>query len=97
LLNQARRSAIGGVKVDVKVLRKEQQRLLESESKSSNADENVQQVTEETDNDDQDLEDFDSVAKELKEELARAREMEEIDFLKCFASFQISDNRKHAS
>ena len=83
--------------MDVKVLRKEQQRLLESESKSSDSDKNIQQVTEETRNDDQDLEDFDSVAKELKEELAHAREMEEANFLKCFASFQISDNRKHAS
>lgn len=89
LLNQVHRERIEEEKVDV-TLRSEQQRLevLENEKTTlSRPDPGTQEVTTE---DNEDAEDFQTISKDLNEELARAREKEEAEFLKLFSTFQIS-------
>lgn len=89
LLNQVHRERIEEEKVDV-TLRSEQQRLevLENEKTTlSRPDPGTQELTTE---DNEDAEDFQTISKDLNEDLARAREKEEAEFLKLFSTFQIS-------
>lgn len=97
LLNQVHRErAEEEAQVD-DTTRKEQQRLEELELQRTvpphpdpAIEEDATPTQVHTHHDSADAEDFQSIAKDLKEELDRAREKEEADFLKCFASFQIS-------
>ena len=94
LLNQVHRERTEEAQVDDSI-RKEQQRLEEIELQrvvpplSDPAIEEAPAPVP-TGQDSDDAEDFQSIAKDLNEELARAREKDEADFLRCFASFQIS-------
>lgn len=94
LLNQVHRERTEEAQVDDSI-RKEQQRLEEIELQRvvpPLADPAIEEAPAPvpTGQDSDDAEDFQSIAKDLNEELARAREKDEADFLRCFASFQIS-------
>lgn len=75
-------------------IRKEQERLevleLQRIVADTAGDEPAQSTHVHTQHDDVGEEDFHSIAKDLKEELDRAREKDEAEFLKSFASFQIA-------
>lgn len=80
-------------------LRKEQERLEELEKLKHNKPVSPEIIKTEMGEepplpiqvpDSEEEEDFRCIAKDLKEELDRAREKEEADFLNSFASFQIS-------
>ncbi|KAG0631692.1 hypothetical protein M758_1G272600 [Ceratodon purpureus] len=96
LLNQVHRSRTEEAKVD-DIVRKEQQRLEELERQHTSrghADSRIQEGPRQL-YINQDAEDFESIAKELNEELARARETDKVSSLKCFSPlFQISEERK---
>ncbi|KAG0621116.1 hypothetical protein M758_4G270400 [Ceratodon purpureus] len=94
LLNQVHRERTEVDQVDDSIL-KEQQRLEELELQRivpPQSDPAIQETPTlvSTHQDSDDAEDFQSIAKDMNAELARAREKDEADFLKCFASFQIS-------
>ena len=94
LLNQVHRERTEEAQVD-DAIQKEQHRLEELELQRiapPHGDPVIQETSTlvPTLQNSNDAEDFQSIAKDLNEELARAREKDEADFLKCFASFQIS-------
>lgn len=96
LLNQVHRSRTEEAKID-EIIRKEQQRLEVLERQHINrphADPRIQEVPTHV-YIHQDVEDFESIAKDLNEELARARETEKVSSLKCYSPlFPISEERK---
>jgi len=92
LLNQVHRSRTEEAKID-DIIRKEQQRLEELERQRIVSLPRMQEgptvVYFHSD-----AEDFQSIAKDLNEELARAREKDKVNSLKCYASFPSSEERK---
>jgi len=95
LVNELYRENVGE-EVDA-TIRKEQERLEDLELQRNLVPPHPEPAIEEAahprthvHHDPADTEDFQSIAKDLEEELDRAREKEKADFLNCFASVQIS-------